>query len=187
LNIGYLPQKISFDSDSPVSVSDLLSSSMDRMPVWLLKTGKTRFMVDNLLKMMDASPLADRTLGELSGGELQRILLACAIANNPEILLLDEPNTGIDAGGLKLFYRLVEHIRKIHHVSIILVSHDLPGISEIADRMIFLNKTVMAEGEPSEVMANEEFIRSFSPCLWNISGFPNAGWERRRINQMEER
>jgi zinc transport system ATP-binding protein len=112
-------------------------------------------------------------LGELSGGELQRILLSCAIAHDPEMLLLDEPDAGIDAEGLTLFYNLVSDLRSRLHVSIVLVTHDLPGITPYTDRMLLLNRTVLAEGEPHEVLANEALIRQLTPALWNISRLPS--------------
>ncbi len=173
MQIGYLPQKTGFDQDSPVSVRDILAATLESHPIWFSVSRSAEKRIHALLEQVSAFHLLKRRLGELSGGELQRILLSCAIAHDPEMLLLDEPDAGIDAEGLTLFYNLVSDLRSRRHVSIVLVTHDLPGITPYTDRMLLLNRTVLAEGEPHEVLANEALIRQLTPTLWNISRLPS--------------
>ena len=95
-------------------------------------------------------------------GELQRVLLALALEPIPDILLLDEPVSGIDQNGLKLFYSIVSNLRENYDLSIILVSHDLNVVYDYADRIAFLNnKTIECVGKPEEVFSNKSVIYTF--------------------------
>ena len=170
--IGYVPQKLQFDLDSPISVADLVTLSISRRPVWLgMKRGALK-KVTSALSLFSAEHLLNRRIGELSGGELQRVLLAIAMTPEPSLLLLDEPGSGVDVKGLSLFYRLVDDLRKKHDISVIMATHDLAGISAYADRIILLNRSILAEGNPEEVLSNEKLVRTFGPSLWNISCLP---------------
>src|SRR3989339_586456 len=100
--IGYVPQKLHFDLDSPISVSDFV----------------------------------DKKIGEISGGEMQKILLSIAMRPIPNLLLLDEPDAGVDTYGLSLLYKIISDLRKQHDISIIMVTHDLEGISAYADNFV---------------------------------------------------
>ncbi|MDD3365227.1 MAG: metal ABC transporter ATP-binding protein, partial [Syntrophomonas sp.] len=109
--------------------------------------------------------LIDRRLGDLSGGELQRILLALALDPLPDLLLLDEPVSGIDQLGLEMFFRKVADLRHQYDLSIILVSHDLKLVAQYADRVVFLNQTVQCVGTPEVVFNNEKAIQTFGRVL----------------------
>lgn len=163
--LGYVPQQLDFDSGMPASVADLFAASNTRLPVWLSRRGKTHDRLLASLKKARAEHLADRRLGELSGGELQRVLLALALDPVPDILLLDEPVSGIDHKGMELFYNTVSELREEYDLSIILVSHDFDLVSEYADRVVLLNKTIEYVGTPEEVFnspqANELFGKIF--------------------------
>ena len=171
--IGYVPQRLDFDASSPISVSDFIATSVSRRPVWSGISGHLKNDVDGILANFSAAHLAKRRMGTLSGGELQRVLLAMAMTPPPSLLLLDEPVSGVDANGLSLFYQIASSLRKKYDVSIILVTHDLAGIARHADRMILLNRTIIAEGKPHEVLSNEKLVRTFGPSLWNISQLPD--------------
>ncbi|HEX3027735.1 MAG TPA: ATP-binding cassette domain-containing protein, partial [Clostridia bacterium] len=111
---------------------------------------------------VEAEHLANRKLGALSGGELQRVLLALALDPIPDLLLLDEPVSGIDQNGLKLFYKTVSELRENYDLSVILVSHDLPLVAQFADRVVFINnKTVECCGNAKEVFGNKKVIETF--------------------------
>ena len=117
--------------------------------------------------MVSARHLADRRLGELSGGELQRVLLACAMTPVPEILLLDEPVSGVDAKGLSLFYETICNLRREYDISIILVTHDIGAIAPHADRLVLLNRKILADGKPAEVLSHSELAATMGISFMN--------------------
>lgn len=159
--LGYIPQKIDFDRNAPVSVLDFLSSCLSGYPIWLgYKKQVTASILANLEKVQ-ATHLIHRRLGDLSGGELQRVMLALALHPVPDILLLDEPIAGVDAGGMQLFYDLVSELRISYDLTVLLVSHDLDTIAKYADNVILLNKTVITAGKPVDVFQHRQFLESF--------------------------
>ena len=110
---------------------------------------------------MDAAELADRPLGRCSGGELQRVLLALALQPAPDLLVLDEPVSGIDRNGLKMFLDTLLVLKETHHMAILLVSHDLRFVREYADHVVLLDKSVLAQGTAHEVFSSPEFSAVF--------------------------
>ncbi len=110
---------------------------------------------------MECGYLAERRLGALSGGELQRVLLALATDPVPDLLVLDEPVSGVDMAGLDLFYKRVTELRDKQHMAILLVSHDLGLIRKYADRVVLLDKTVVAQGDANKVFATDAFREAF--------------------------
>ena len=97
----------------------------------------------------------------LSGGQLQRVLLSMAIMDEPNLLLLDEPVSGIDQNGMELFYRTMDYLKKNFDLAIILISHDLDYVAKYADKVLLLDKKILKQGTPKEVYASEEFGRIF--------------------------
>ena len=116
---------------------------------------------DTLLDDMECGYLADRRLGALSGGELQRVLLALATDPVPDLLVLDEPVSGVDVAGLDLFYKRIMELRDEQHMAVLLVSHDLGLIRKYADKVVLLDKTVVAEGDADEVFRTDAFKDAF--------------------------
>jgi zinc transport system ATP-binding protein len=167
--IGYVPQYLNFDLSTPTSVLDLFMACLTRVPSWLYCSQKLRDRVSNDLAKAKAEHLIDRRLGALSGGELQRVLLALALDPIPDLLLLDEPVSGIDQNGLELFYNMVSELRANHDLSIILVSHDLELVAKYADRVVLLNGTVVCNGTPEEVFNDERTRKVFKTLLPNSS------------------
>ncbi len=149
--IGYVPQYLRFDVSSPTSVMDLFMACLSARPVWLCSSKKLRPRVLKNLERVKASYLIDRRLGALSGGELQRVLLALALDPMPDLLLLDEPVSGVDQNGLELFYDIVAELRAKEDMAIILISHDLNLVASHADQVVLLNKEVVCSGTPEEV------------------------------------
>ena len=161
-SIGYVPQKLDLDSSSPTSVLDLFAAAHTNIPIWFTYPKKIRERVKESLARTQGEHLINKRLGELSGGELQRVLLALALDPIPHLLLLDEPVSGIDQKGLELFYQTVATLRKNYDLSIILVSHDLNLVAEYADRVAFVNnKTIECCGTPQEVFSNAKVIQTF--------------------------
>ncbi|HNX29744.1 MAG TPA: metal ABC transporter ATP-binding protein [Syntrophomonadaceae bacterium] len=167
--IGYVPQHLDFDLGSPTSVFDVFMASRTNLPVWLLKPGKIRQQVIANLTRVKAEHLIDRRLGALSGGELQRVLLALALDPIPDLLLLDEPVAGIDHNGLELFYDTVSELRRNYDLSIILVSHDLDLVARYADRVVLMNGTVICSGSAREVFNDRRTAQIFG-MSWYKSG-----------------
>jgi zinc transport system ATP-binding protein len=149
---------------------DLFAACKTRKPAWLKIKRKIRHEILESLARVKAEHLIDRMLGALSGGELQRVLLALALDPVPDILLLDEPASGIDQNGLELFYNTVSELREQYDLSIILVSHDLDLISKYADRVVLLNHTVLSSGTPTQVFNDPQTIRVFGmACYMNLA------------------
>ncbi len=158
---GYVPQQLPFDKMMPVTVNDLIAASLTRRPVWLGVGKKTRQRVAEALALAQAERLQNRMLGHLSGGELQRVLLAMALTPTPDLLILDEPVSGVDQNGLALFLDTVEQLKRRHHIAILLISHDWSLVRQYADEMVLLNKTVLCEGSPETVFGCETFREAF--------------------------
>lgn len=159
--IGYVPQYLNFDLSTPTSVMDLFMSCLTNHPVWLCTSKKLRVRVLENLQCVKAEHLIDRRLGALSGGELQRVLLALALDPLPDLLLLDEPVSGVDQNGLELFYEIVSELRETNDLAIILISHDLSLVAKHADQVVLLNKTVVCNGTPENVFRDERTRKIF--------------------------
>lgn len=159
--IGYVPQYLRFDVSSPTSVQDLFMACLTKRPVWFWPVGKLRDRILRSLHRVKAEQLIDRRLGALSGGEMQRVLLALALEPQPDLLLLDEPVSGVDQNGLELFYEILAQLRAQEDMAIILISHDLNLVAKHADHVVLLNKQVVCSGTPAEVFQNERTKKIF--------------------------
>ena len=179
--IGYVPQKITFDPSAPMTVEDLFALSLTSRPRWLFRDKSIRNTALESLAAVDAAHLISRKLGCLSGGELQRVVLSLALCPRPDILLLDEPVSGIDAAGLNLFYAMIRDLRAKYDLSIVMVSHDLLRSARYADRLIFLDRAVICEGAPDEVLGDERVKEFFGTIA--ISERPAGGG----VNHHQER
>lgn len=159
--IGYVPQQMPFDREMPLTVCDLMAAALSRRPVWTGVGKKTREGVRQALLETQADGLMNRRLGALSGGELQRVLLAMALAPLPDLLVLDEPVSGVDQNGLSLFLQTVSALRRTHHMAILMVSHDWELVRQYADSVILLNQRVLCAGTPEEVFSSPAFEKTF--------------------------
>ena len=137
---GYVPQQLEFDRSSPVTVTDFMAASLSRR---------------------HCEKLCRRPLGALSGGELQRVLLALALTPQPDLLILDEPVSGVDENGLESFYQTVDELKRTNHMAILLVSHDLDVVRRYADRVVLMQGTVVRQGDPETVFDSDEFAQVF--------------------------
>lgn len=160
LTIGYVPQKLNVEN-SPISVYDLVCSCTSNVPTFLIKSKKQYEKIKEHLKEMEADDLIGKKISSLSGGELQKVLIAIATLPYPELLILDEPVSGIDAKGKDIFYKLIDKIKETHDVAVLMVSHDFDMVKEYADKVVLLNKKVLKTGTPEEVLKSDEFIKEF--------------------------
>ncbi|MBI4842773.1 MAG: metal ABC transporter ATP-binding protein [Nitrospirae bacterium] len=154
--VGYVPQRIEFDRTIPLTVSELLGFSVP--PVYSLPLFKNRSEkrhIDWLLRIAGAQGLSQRRIGSLSGGELQRVMIAKAIVNGPEILFLDEPASGVDIEGQEKFYDLVNRLSKDDGLTVILISHDLNIVYRFADNVLCMNRRLICTGRPAEALTDD--------------------------------
>ena len=161
LKIGYVPQYLNMEKNTPMSVYDLFASYISNVPIFLKKSHKLYERIKEQLSMFQAQDLIDKRACDLSGGELQRVLLSIAVTPIPNLLLLDEPVSGIDRNGMQLFYNNVGILKKNYDLAMIIVSHDFDFVRKYADHVILLDKTIIKEGNPAEVLDSEEFRRLF--------------------------
>ena len=158
--IGYVPQSLGVDEGSPATVLDVALTFSSRYPVFLPTPKRLRRELETHFARFSADGLLDKPIGRLSGGELQRVLLALATRPHPDMLLLDEPVSGVDRAGLEEFYALLEQLRQDDMV-ILLISHDLEYVRRRADRVVLLDGEVLASGAPETVFASAAFCRAF--------------------------
>ena len=141
IKIGYVPQSINVERHMPTTVYDMFASYISDVPVCFKKDKKIYDEIKEHLKLFGAEKLIDKGIGNLSGGELQRVLLAIATKPLPNLLILDEPVSGIDVNGIKDFYEIINRLKTKYDMSIILVSHDLELVRKYADKVISLSYT----------------------------------------------
>ena len=161
IKIGYVPQHLNIERNMPTTVYDMFASYISNKPVWLMKDKSLYKKIRENLRLFGAEKLIDKRVGNLSGGELQRVLLAIATTPVPNLLILDEAVSGVDRNGTKDFYEILTKLKKDYDMSIILVSHDLDLVKKFADRVILLDKSIVKEGLAEEVFKSKEFIERF--------------------------
>jgi zinc transport system ATP-binding protein len=151
LRIGYMPQRLHIDQSMPVSVERFLK----------LAVNANNNEINNALGEVGADSLRHSQLFSLSGGELQRVLLARALIQEPQLLVLDEPAQGVDVNGQAELYRLISDIRNRHQCGILLVSHDLHLVMSATDEVICLNQHVCCHGHPEQVSNDPAYLELF--------------------------
>ena len=159
--IGYVPQSPSFDPGDPVSVADLFVCCMSRRPAFW---GVRKSMRETILECLDrvhGADLIDKRVGTLSGGELQRVLLALALEPLPNILILDEPLSGVDVEGQTGLMDMLDELRKTYDLSILMTTHDFSMLPRYADQVALIDHRIVCMGTPSEVLESDEFHLTF--------------------------
>ena len=162
LKIGYVPQSINIEKNTPLSVYDLIASYEYHYPVFLPKNKRIYEEIRKHLETFEAAELIDKQVCNLSGGQLQRVLLSMAIMDKPKLLLLDEPVSGIDKNGMDLFYKTIDYLKSHYDLAIVLISHDLDYVKKYADHVVLLDQTVIKQGTVKEVFESPEFAQVFS-------------------------
>ena len=146
---GYVPQ---IDATLPVTVEDFLALTRQRRPVCLGIASATRRVIRDLLARVDLAGLERRPLAVLSGGELRRVLLAHALDPEPELLILDEPASGLDEPSAQRFERALTDLKRAGRTTILMVSHDFDQVRRVADRVTLIDRRVLDEGPPGTVL-----------------------------------
>lgn len=161
LRIGYVPQSPAFDPADPISVLDLFTCCISRRPAFLRAGKALREQVQTCLARVHGESLMDKRVGTLSGGELQRVLLALALEPMPNMLILDEPLSGVDVEGMELLMDMIDEIRKTYDLSILMTTHDFSMLGRYADRVVLLREKILCKGTPLEVLNSDEFAQAF--------------------------
>lgn len=141
--IGYVPQKVEAEMAFPISARGVVELAIVQgVPFWKRVPQASRYLVSNALDVVGASAYADKPIGTLSGGQVQRVMVARALACTPRILLLDEPMVGIDPAGQRQFAELIDRVNKTTGVTVIVVSHDIRTVVAGCDRIACLSRTL---------------------------------------------
>ncbi len=154
--IGYLPQKELVDPTFPITVWEaVMMGRYSSIGLFHYPTKQDRWIVQEALEEVGMSELTDHPLGQLSGGQQQRVLIARALAQKPQVLLLDEPTTGIDTPTQHVILDLIRRLHREHHLTILLVTHDINMVSPMVDQLVLLKTRLYAAGPPREVLKKE--------------------------------
>ena len=156
-----VPQSLDFDKTLPITVENFLSIVYQKKPCFLGVSGKYRKVLEDLLKRMGMYEKRKRLIGNLSGGEKQRLLLAQAIYPEPDLLILDEPFTGIDKLGEDYFKSIIRDLKN-KGVTILWVHHNLKQVIEMADTVTCIKKEIQFSGDPKKILDEEKILTAFS-------------------------
>ena len=159
--IGYVPQSPAFDPSDPISVGDLFACCLSKRPAFLGLSKNLRQQVLETLDMVHGKDLIDKRVGTLSGGELQRVLLALALEPMPNILILDEPLSGVDVEGMQSLMDMLDERRKTWDLSILMTTHDFSMLPRYADQVALIDHGLKIMGKPEQVLSSDEFYKAF--------------------------
>jgi ABC-type Mn2+/Zn2+ transport system ATPase subunit len=157
--MGYVPQRLAFDLTLPLTVEEAV-----RMPLLGRRGPEAEESVRHFADTLGIAALLDRPLGALSGGQLKRAMVARAMVTNPRLLLLDEPEAGIDVGGEQTLYELLQRLVSHHRLTALVCSHDLDLVFRYADQVLCLNRRLQCTGPPAEILTTEALARLYGPA-----------------------
>lgn len=155
--IGYMPQRQSFERRFPLSAADVVAGGLLTQETLLRRVPEKDEKIKTALHFVGMESYYKRPFQDLSGGEQQRILLARSLVRQPELLMLDEPNAGLDFPAQQSFTELIQSLKKERGLTILMVSHDLVSVASAADQLVCINRTMHIHGLPADVLR--------SPCL----------------------
>lgn len=159
--IGYVPQSPTFDPGDPLTVADLFACCQSKRPAFLGISKTSRENIRKCLDRVHATELLDKRVGTLSGGELQRVLLALALEPLPNMLILDEPLSGVDVEGMQTLMDMLDELRQTYDLSILMTTHDFDMLPMYADQVVLIDHAVLCQGKPEEVLSSQAFQNVF--------------------------
>lgn len=154
LVISYMPQNLKFDPVLPLTIKSFLSLG-----------NASKQEIDKVMTDLDMTHLLQKQVYEISGGELQRVLLANCLLTKPDVMILDEPVSNMDIKSTTSFYNLISKVRQSINCSIVMASHDLYVVMKKTDRIICLNNKVCCQGKPSDICTHKEFLNLFGQSI----------------------
>ena len=152
LKVSYVPQRFSIDKEMPLSVEEFFNLKTKNKNQIIKALNSVGISNEGHEKHHLAKHILKQRLGWLSGGQLQRVLIAWAVVDDPDVLLFDEPTSGIDVGGEETIYNLLKKLRDQRDLTILLISHDLNIVYKYANNVICINKKMICYGAPNEVL-----------------------------------
>ena len=161
-NVGYVPQRLPLERTFPLTVREFLALRLKQTRFWFFQTKKrTTDLILSAMVDIGVEPLLDKPVASLSGGQLQRVLIAFSLMHEPKLLLLDEPTAGVDTPGEQSFYELITRVQQQKHLTVVLVSHDLSMVYRHASWVYALNGVICCEGTPEQVMNAESLKQAY--------------------------
>jgi len=156
--IGYVPQRASLvDTNFPATVEDIVSMGrVAKRKLFSRRSEDDRAAVQDAMRKMDVLDLKEKMVGTLSGGQRQRVMIARALASSPKILILDEPNTGVDVASQQRFYSLLSKLNKEEKITILFITHDVGVIVDSIQRLFTINQNATICNNPKEAMSCED-------------------------------
>lgn len=157
-HIGYVPQRLGLDLSMPINVKEFL---MLTLLVCYHTAQEKKEFIDQALDKVNAHKFAHKTLGQLSGGQLQRVILARALVHKPKLLLLDEPESGIDVVGERLIYDVLKKLVAEEDLTVLIATHELEMVYTYADQVLCLNKSLVCHGNPHKILTKKAFEKLY--------------------------
>lgn len=156
--VGYVPQKFDFDRTFPITVAEAIDVALQK---GLRAPEQRKKRVDDALGQVGMADYARARIGALSGGQVQRVLIARAMVNQPKIVFFDEPLAGVDVKGEKSFYDLIQNLKESQKLTVTLISHDVTVVNLYADKIAALNRVLVAFGKPQDVLVAQNIKKAY--------------------------
>lgn len=168
--ISYIPQRLEIDRNFPLTTEELFMLKSPRS-IGMHPTERAR--MEELVSMVGVSHLLEKPLSVLSGGQLQRVLLAYSLMDHPKLLIMDEPYAGIDVHGQETVYALLARIRKEEHITMVMISHELEIVMQYAEQVLCLSKKILCAGAPQQVLTTELLHKMYGTPIGHFKHEPH--------------
>jgi zinc transport system ATP-binding protein len=178
--IGYVPQKKSVEQAFPATVSEIVSLGMIGKKI-------NKESIDSAIEFVELGAYRNKRIGELSEGQQQRVIIAKALVKQPELLILDEPTTGIDSAAQQRFYDLLTKLNKDKGITIVWSSHDMNAVEKLASKVACIDRKLFFHGESEDFFGNEERMKSYVEFAMQSHMNLHFGNEKNRADNPENK